>query len=84
MIRDKGNCPCPRCLVSKEQLDKVGLKRDTKFRLKNPRTFMLNQIQQARRWIYEKARSITSRAVEDLLKPTSSVPTMVVICVIYL
>ncbi len=55
----------------------MGMKRDTKFRLKNPRTFMLNQIQKARLWIYEKARSITSRAVEDLLKPTSSVPTMV-------
>lgn len=55
----------------------MGLKRDVIFRLKNPRTFLLNLVQNARRWIYEKALSITSRVVEDLLKPTSSVPTMV-------
>jgi hypothetical protein len=55
----------------------MGLKRDTKFRLNNPRTFLLDQVQKARGWIYEKARSITSRAVEDLLKSTLSVPTLV-------
>jgi hypothetical protein len=76
-IRDKGNCPCPRCLVQKEQLNNMGQKRDIKFRLKNQRKFLLNQIQTARSWIYEKAQSITSQVVERLLKPSSSVPTMV-------
>jgi len=76
-IRDKGNCPCPRCLVPKEQLNRMGQKQDIKFRLKNQQKFLLNQIQTARRWIYEKAQSITSQVVEHLLKPSSSVPTMV-------
>ena len=76
-IRDKGICPCPRCLIPKEKLDKMGSKQDIKFRLNNPRKFLLTKIQTARRWIYEKALSITSQAVERLLKPFSAVPTVV-------
>ena len=29
-IRDKGFCPCPRCLVPKTHLDRLGLKLDIK------------------------------------------------------
>ena len=76
-IRDNGNCPCPRCLIPKKQLNRMGLKHDIQFRLKNPRKFLFRQVQAARKWIYQKGRSITSRAVELVLKPSSSVPTMV-------
>ena len=76
-IRDKGICPCPRCLIPKEKLNQTGLRRDSKFRAKHPRRFLIGYVQRARQWIYEKAKSITSTAVEGLLKSTSSVPTMV-------
>ncbi|KAF8585299.1 hypothetical protein K439DRAFT_1646644 [Ramaria rubella] len=29
-LRDKGNCPCPRCLVTKKEISELGLQRDHK------------------------------------------------------
>ena len=64
-IRDKGLCPCPRCLVPKSKLDQTGTKRDSKFRLQNDRA------------IYDSAAAIAGAAVNRLLKATSSVPPLV-------
>ena len=76
-MRDKGLRPCPRCLVLKEKLDKMGQKRDISFRLLNPRRFLVDIVEKARSFIYEKAYGIGSKLVNDMLKPSSSVPTMV-------
>jgi len=54
----------------------MGLARDISQRL-NVRKFFLDKVLRARDWIYKKGGGVTSKAVEDILKPTSSVPTMV-------
>jgi len=76
-IRDKGICPCPRCLITKGRLDKMGLARDIHLRRTNVRRFFLDKVHRAHEWIYKKGRGVTSKGVEDILKETSSIPTMV-------
>ena len=76
-IRDKGICPCPRCLITKDRLDKMGLARDIHLRLTNVRRFFLDKVRKAREWIYKKGGGVTSKGVEDILKETLSVPTIV-------
>ena len=71
-------------------MDKMGLSRDIRFRLTNLRRFLLDKVHRAREWIYKKGKGVTSKAVEDILKATSSVPTTVgqtnvlIIIIIYL
>ena len=76
-IRDRGLCPCPRCLVPKSKLDQTGTKRDSKFRLQNDRTYLFDHVLAARNAIYKSAAPIAGAAVNRLLKATSSVPTLV-------
>lgn len=76
-IRDKGSCPCPRCLVTKSKLDRLGTHRDDSARLSEFREFMAYKVAAARRAIYDLAKSIRSTVVEDLLKGFSGVPTTV-------
>ena len=76
-IRDKGICPCLQCLITKGQLDKMGLACNIHLRLTNVRRFFLDKVRRAREWIYKKGRGVISKGVEDILKETSSVPTMV-------
>lgn len=76
-IRDKGLCPCPRCLVPKSKLDQTGTKHDSKFRLRNDRTYLSDHVLIARNAIYKSAAAITGTTVNRLLKATSSVPTLV-------
>jgi hypothetical protein len=54
----------------------MGLQRDLKVR-ENKRPYFGDLVQQARNLIYKKAAKITGAAVNRLLKPTSSVPTVV-------
>lgn len=74
-IRSKGLCPCPRCLVSKSDLDRLGLRRDISIRIDKFREFMADTVKIAQRAIYNLAKSIHSTAVKDLLKSFSGVPT---------
>ncbi|KAF8577949.1 hypothetical protein K439DRAFT_1648918 [Ramaria rubella] len=63
-LRDKGNCPCPRCLVTKKEICELGLQRH------------LGDVNLARRFIYEKTGyKVNSTAVNNLLQPKSLVPT---------
>jgi hypothetical protein len=75
-IRDKGLCPCPRCLTPKTKLDLLGRYNDSGPR-KTLRTYMRNLVLRARSFIYEKAIPIAGAAIEDTLKPMSLVPTLV-------
>jgi hypothetical protein len=68
---------CPRCLIPKAKFDETGMKGDTKFRLKNVRTYLFDYVQIARNAIYKLGAAIAGEAVNRLLKPTSSVPTIV-------
>ena len=76
-IRDQGLCPCPRCLVPKTHLDRLGLKLDIRNRLTQFRQYMANKVKAARHIIYQLAHPITGTKVEALLKPFSGVPTEV-------
>ncbi|KAJ3724747.1 hypothetical protein C8R42DRAFT_719390 [Lentinula raphanica] len=75
-IRDLGNCPCPRCLCPKASLKQMGTRRDLAIRKNTARTFLIGRVKKARDYIYRKGYGIRSARVEELLKATSSVPTM--------
>ncbi|KAJ7762206.1 hypothetical protein B0H16DRAFT_1884179 [Mycena metata] len=75
-IRDGGGCPCPRCLVPKSEAHLMGSARDMTARVKNARKYLGSLVNTARRFIYKFAHGIGSKKVDDLLKETSSVPTL--------
>jgi hypothetical protein len=75
-IRNKGLCPCPRCLVSKSELDRLGLRRDISIRINKFREYAADKVDIARKAIYNLAKAIHSTVVEDLLKSFSGVPTL--------
>ncbi|KAJ3874470.1 hypothetical protein F5051DRAFT_443301 [Lentinula edodes] len=74
-IRDKGLCPCPRCLIRKDSFDRMGLVRDMQMRTRNIRTYFVNKVNRARHFIYSMGHPINGVHVENLLKDSSSVPT---------
>ena len=76
-LRNKGLCPCPRCLIPKVKIDLMGQIRDLAQRISNPRNILYDVVQRARCFIYQLGIPITGAAVAQLLKPTSSVPTVV-------
>ena len=79
-IRDKGGCPCPRCLIPKKYLPGLGTTSDTKLRteqLRSDTTQRRGKIIQARDFIYNKGYVVNSKNVDNLLKEESYVPTEV-------
>ncbi|KAF7966162.1 hypothetical protein HWV62_39770 [Athelia sp. TMB] len=77
-IRDKGHCPCPRCLIPLSRVDRLGTVRDMKERKTLSRSD--NQVKQqkvmdARHLIYQQHVAVDNEAVEKLLKDESLVPT---------
>ena len=76
-IRDNGLFPCHRCLVSKYAIHKLGCLDDIKFRIEKTRTYLAGLVKKARKCIYKDAKAINGTAVDDVLKETSGVPTMV-------
>lgn len=77
-IRDKGQCPCPRCLVSFSEIEELGTPADMKRRLDLARVDDENKqkkVQAARKLILTKNHAIGSEAVEGQLKATSLTPT---------
>ena len=60
-------------------MDQTGSKRDSQFREKNIRKYLLDYVRTARDVIYRRAVAIGSVVIDRLLKPTSSVPTLVII-----
>lgn len=63
--------------MPKAQFDRMGLKPDMTFRLNHVRKFLSGLVASARNAIYKQARSIGGSVIDRILKPTSSVPTMV-------
>jgi Plavaka transposase len=76
-LRDKGLCLCPRCLVPRDALDKLGQVRDSQGRTSRARIFDLDWITRARNVIYRLGFPVRSAAIERMLKPTSLAPTVV-------
>jgi len=79
-IRDKGYCPCPRCIILKSEFSEVGRWNDIKARVSQARTYMQDKILAARDAIYRLGALIKGVTVERLLKDCSLVPTLVSLC----
>lgn len=77
-IRDKGRCPCPRCLIPLTRVDKLGTVEDINQRKKLARVDDENKrgkVAKARDHIYRRNVAVDNDAVEKLLKDQSLVPT---------
>ncbi|TFK72816.1 hypothetical protein BDN72DRAFT_742067, partial [Pluteus cervinus] len=75
-MRDKGLCPCPRCLIQTKDLDGLGLVKDIKIRSTRTRIFSKDDVVLARKMIYEQGYSIKGEAVNNILKDRSDVPVL--------
>ena len=60
-------------------MDQTGAKRDSQFHEENVRKYLLDYVRVARDAIYRRAAAIGGVVIDRLLKPTSSVPTLVII-----
>jgi len=73
-------CPCPRCLMLKSKIPRIGTKRDTRDRMKLVRIDddrRRRNVEMVRKWIFEDGTSLTSIAVDRILGPKSLTPTRV-------
>ena len=64
-------------------MDQTGTKRDSQFREKNVRKHLLDYVRAAQEAIYRRTIAIGSVVIDQLLKPTSSVPTLVIIFTLF-
>jgi len=79
-IKFLGQCPCPRCLVKKVDVPKMGTKSDMTRREATARVdddARRWNIKRARKLIFEKGVRIEGKHIRDLLGPQSLVPTRV-------
>ncbi|KII83957.1 hypothetical protein PLICRDRAFT_46731 [Plicaturopsis crispa FD-325 SS-3] len=74
-IKNLGQCPCPRCLVLKVDIDKMGLTSDMRTRTAKLRGYFAEKVALAREFVYNRGIAVTGAAVERILKPFSLVPT---------
>ncbi|KAF7970284.1 hypothetical protein HWV62_24482 [Athelia sp. TMB] len=77
-IRDKGQCPCPRCLVEFSKLEQLGSPEDMNHRVVSLRVDDENnrkKIQTARDYILKENHAVSSKHVEAELKEYSLTPT---------
>ncbi|KIK81965.1 hypothetical protein PAXRUDRAFT_47946, partial [Paxillus rubicundulus Ve08.2h10] len=75
-IRDKGNCPCPRCLVPKAHFHRIGFVSDMSARISRVRQYLKAQVSAARDAIYKLGAPIKGVDPERNLKEFSLVPTL--------
>ena len=76
-VRNNGDCPCPRCLVKKRDIGKIGQALDLRSRVSNARLYVGEKIKDARDFIFKLGYNVGSAAVERLLSEHSWVPTLV-------
>ena len=76
-IRDKGICPCPRCLIPRTEFHRLGLLSDMSHRTSQIHTYMWDKVAAARNAIYKLGSPIKGTVPEAHLKATSLVPTFV-------
>jgi len=73
-------CPCPRCLILKSNIPRLGMEVDKNARQKLVRAdskAIQDTVNRARQMIFEDGINITSVYIDRLLKPQSLVPTRV-------
>lgn len=81
LLHDKGNCLCPHCLTPKEKVGDLGMRQDSIQRVKMAHKDSYttdHDIEAARQKIYRPwGAKVNSKAMEDILKYTSQVLTVV-------
>ncbi|KAI0330872.1 hypothetical protein GY45DRAFT_1434397 [Cubamyces sp. BRFM 1775] len=75
-IKNLGTCPCPRCLIMKSQISASGTLVDDQRRAhKRVDTHPLRMdLQRARRWLFTRGYSLSSKRIRDLLGDCSLLP----------
>ncbi len=71
-IRYLATCPCPRCFVQKKDIAAMGTKLDAGRRDKNARHDNEERrrvVNLTRSWIYEKGLAVTSKYLDNVLRP---------------
>jgi hypothetical protein len=63
--------------MPKTNLDGMGRHNDINFRVKAARKYLAEKVKQARNVIYGLGQAVAGTGVDNLLKSTSSVPTIV-------
>ena len=76
-IRDKGHCPCPRCLIPKKDFHLLGLLTDLSQRMSRARLYIRDKVSAAHTAIYNIGSPIKGTLPEGHLRDMSLVPTFV-------
>jgi len=79
-IRNKGGCPCPRCLIPLTKVQNLGQVQDRKDQQSLACVddgFRKRNVEMARDLIYEKGYVVNSVLVDRILKSQSLTPTTV-------
>lgn len=79
-IKNRGRCPCPRCLIPMNRIQNMGMTRDRQQRITLKRVDDDSRrfnIANARRLIYELNYAVDSKSLSDFLTAESWVPTSV-------
>ncbi|KZT12252.1 uncharacterized protein LAESUDRAFT_641648 [Laetiporus sulphureus 93-53] len=76
-IRYLARCPCPRCLIEKSDIPKMGTPADSARRSKSrtDTSAIQNAIKRTRAWVFEKGISLGSKKIAKILDVQSLVPT---------
>ncbi|KAK0502621.1 hypothetical protein EDD18DRAFT_1347259 [Armillaria luteobubalina] len=75
-IQDNSLCPCLWCFIGKEKLDLLGQKCNDKICVQNFCKYLPDGVIIAHRAIYSLSCTIGGSVVNQILKPTSHVPTL--------
>lgn len=79
-IKDKGRCPCPRCIVATDNLQFMGQEGDSAFRKEHARENNSEYqalVHDAREAIYSRGYVVNSEALHEAFRAQSWVPTIV-------
>ncbi|KAJ3510290.1 hypothetical protein NMY22_g16016 [Coprinellus aureogranulatus] len=77
-IRNLGDCPCPRCLVSADDIPMLGTPEDVALRESTRRVddqARRKLVEKAQQLVHKKNLSVNTPKIEALLKGTSLVPS---------
>jgi hypothetical protein len=80
LIRNRGKCPCPRCLIPMSRLHNLGMRADMRDREALKRVAdarQLSNITSSRSIIYEQGYAVDSQAIDNILKEESWVGNIV-------